>query len=461
MSVPPLLIATADPNLLISLGEALSNEYRLLASSSYDRIDTAPAEPVLLAVIDLSSDSLRPVVWWERVLDSLSKMHTGIKLILLSEPSKRDDAFELVRSGRAYDVILKPVDGDLLALALRRARYLAQLESELRVFEIPKSHESLGELIGDCEQMRAVFATIQKTSNSSAHCLLMGENGTGKLSVAQALHELRGLERTAFMEIHGSLDPRLIHEQLNDITLSILGMRQKASSPARAFSGKGSVFIGDVDQLPPIEQLQLLRMVEAVDSCRLTRQLSKIESLFLVTATSENLAEQVKAGRFRQDLYYRLAEIEIHLPPLRERGDDIIGLADHMLQQISYASSKSVQGFHRSAIGAMLTHQWPGNIDELQNRVRGAIVRAESSVITASDLGLARGESAPVPVGGKGASQFSLIRGEAEKDAVESALKQCNWNVSKTARLLGISRPTLYEKIQRFGLSFDSQKTKY
>jgi two-component system NtrC family response regulator len=453
----PLLLFSSDHELEISLNTDLAREYQVISKNSFDKSEGPNLEQMQLALVDISWD---PDGFdnWLVFLEALSKKYPGIKPILLSSPKLRGMAYSLIKSGLAYDVVFLPIDIEGLRLALQRAQYISSLELQPNVIKIAKLPVSLDEMIGNCEQMRSAFSKIKKAARSEVHCLLTGENGTGKALAARTLHKMRGLDDATLMTIHGSLAPALIQDQLSDITSLVLNPKRKAFSNEKTDFETGSIFIDDIHRLQLTQQLQVMRLVEEAASYRNTLSSSSPKRLYILSATSEKLPEYVAAGHFRQDFYYCLSEIEVCFPPLREREEYIIALANHFLRQYSSQERMKFRGFHHSAISAMVIHSWPGNIDELQNRIRGAIALAESSTITSKDLGFNAEDNGSTPAAEKAVNRFTEIREEAGKEAVEKALRQCEWNISKAAKLLGISRPTLYGKIRQYELDVGSPK---
>ncbi len=316
-----------------------------------------------------------------------------------------------------------------------------------------ESSALLSGMIGNCDQIGTVLSILKKVADSEVHCLFIGENGTGKSFAARAVHEMRGLKNETFITIHGSLDPNLIQAQLSDLIGFIKNHNQKAAGKKNAIFDKGTLLIEDIHRLQFAQQLQVMHLVEEATSFRDSLPSSNSKRLYVFSTAPHKLSEFVEKGHFRQDLYYSLSEVEVYMPPLRDRGQDIILLAKHFLGKFSTRKRTKVRDFHNTAINAMLNHSWPGNIDELQNRIRRAITLAESSSITSKDLGLSIEDGDSHSQEKADTNQISVLRKKTEKEAIMDALKICNGNISKTAKLLGISRPTLYDKLRQYDKS--------
>lgn len=456
MSEVSLLLIHNNPSLKDMFDSAFAEDYRLVCKSTFERVDASAIEPSSIAVVDTSIDPVGAIEAWTAYLRSLQDNFPNLKIILISRPALRAEAHQLIRSGLAYDVIFLPLDLEALQLALQRVRYVSELENRLRDSGPAESMghqelaDSIGEMIGHCDQMKSVFSLITKAAKAEVHCLFKGQPGTGKLCAAKSLHKLRGLSEQTFVTIHGGLDPDLVNARLAEITAIVLGINRKPFSRERAQFDNGSIFIEDVHRLHMSQQLQVMRLAEESAKFRLAAHTPNAKRLYLLSGTSEDLSELVAKGLFRQDLYYYLSEIEVRLPTLHERERDVAILADYFLRQYRSQKHRKIRGFKRSAVEAMLAYQWPGNIDELQNRIMGAITFADSELISAKNLGFDGYSSASVADEKNGMSQIAAIREVTERQAVMDALRKCDGNISKAAKLLGISRPTLYDKMRQF-----------
>jgi two-component system NtrC family response regulator len=347
----------------------------------------------------------------------------------------------------AFDFFQKPIEAEILSLLVNRAWRVAELEQEHR--ERAEKHESpLEGVLTGSPEMLAVCSTVEKVAPSDATVLLLGESGTGKELVARALHDLSARARGKFAAINCAAIPEALLES------ELFGYEKGAfTGAAKQTQGKieladgGTLFMDEVGDLPFPLQAKLLRflqerVVERVGG----RSLIPVD-VRVVCATHQDLPAHIKTGNFRQDLYYRISEITIKIPPLRSRHGDVLLLARAFLERYTQQQGRTnLRGYAKDALAALEHYNWPGNVRELENRVKRAVIMAEGKHITAQDLELHQMEEAP--------TTFNLrdVRDQAERQAILRALSHASGKVASAADLLGVSRPTLYDLLKKFGI---------
>jgi two-component system NtrC family response regulator len=302
-------------------------------------------------------------------------------------------------------------------------------------------------IIGVSDSMRSLGRAIEKVAPTKATVLLLGESGTGKELLARSLHQLSGRSHKPFVAINCAAIPETLLES------ELFGYEKGAfTGAAKRTAGKlesaegGTVFLDEIGEMPPALQAKLLRVVQERTVERIGSRVPLTLDLRLVCATNRDLQILMGQGAFREDLFYRLSEVTIRVPPLRERQGDSLLVAQFALQQISERFGKPTRGFAPDAIRAIQAHRWPGNVRELENRIKGAVIMAEGAVVTAGDLGLEDPGDDPEYL------NLRVARRRAEAQAVRQALAVARGNLSRAAELLGVTRPTLYDLLGKNGI---------
>jgi len=380
-------------------------------------------------------------------LTALLEQDRHVKVIIVSGQGEKANALRAVAEG-AYDFLTKPVDPDELRVILRRAFYLAELERELRQLQELWGGDGFEGMVGDCPAMQAVFQTIRRVAPSDAPVLILGESGTGKEMVARAIHRRSPRRDGPFVAINcGAIPENLLESEL-------FGHERGAFTGAVAqrkgrfeMAEGGTLFLDELGELPLPLQVKLLRFLQEQTIERVGgRELIPVNTR-IIAATNTDLKQALQTGRFREDLYYRVAVVVIQLPPLRDRGDDVVLLARTFLRRFATEARRSpMPHFSAAALRALQRHDWPGNVRELENRIRRAVIMAEGKTISPTDLELVDP--------GEGAMPRTLreIRDAAERSAILSALRRHQWRIAPAAEELGVSRPTLYELMNRLGI---------
>jgi two-component system NtrC family response regulator len=397
-TLPKLLIADDDSKIVKQLQWALSDEYTVL--TAHDRasaLHIAKKEMVPVALLDLGlPPHPREAVEGLRTLEELISDNPLIKVIIVSGNSERQNALLALESG-AHDLFPKPVNLDELKIVLNRVYRLVEMErerSEARALGRQLSFESM---IGSSETMQSIYSMIDKIARTGLPVLILGESGTGKELVAHAIHNRSDRKDGPFGAINcGAIPAALLEAELfghekGAFTGATVQRRGKLE-----LAREGTLFLDEVGDLAPELQVKLLRFLQEKVIERIGGRESMKVDCRVVAATNCDLETAVSDNRFRQDLYFRLAVFKIVMPALRERGDDVIELAEHLIIEFSRELKKPPKKLSKSAIEAIRAHNWPGNVRELQNRVKRALVLTDGPTITPAELEFQTTQAAPV-----------------------------------------------------------------
>ncbi len=448
MTKPKLLIVDDDEDIRVQMKWALAADYEVVMAGDRPAAVTAfTAERPIVTLVDLGLPP-RPNDPDEglAVLSGLLVLDRAAKVIVVSGQSEKQNALRAVGAG-AYDFLCKPVDMDELKLVLQRAVYVAELEREYRAIQEGARPGTFEEMLGASPQMQAVFAFVRKVASTNAPVLILGENGTGKEMVARALHRRSGRHGGRFVPINCNAIPEnlLESELFGHEKGSFTGAHALHRGLVEAAAG-GTIFLDEIGELPLSLQVKLLRFLQEKTFQRVGGRQEIQSDTRVIAATNIGLREAVASGKFREDLYFRLAVLVVTLPALRERGDDVGLVAREFLRRYGIQHGKPGLTFAPDALRVLNTHGWPGNIRELQNRVQRAVIMAEGKRVTAGDLELADAT---------GAGRLQTLkeaRERAERELVEAALRRHGGKITSAAQELGISRPTFYELMEKLGI---------
>jgi two-component system, NtrC family, response regulator len=383
-----------------------------------------------------------------RLLEQIIAFDPDIKVIVLTGQNDQVNALRAIAMG-AYDFFAKPFEPDLLNLTVERAFRLFELQTENRRLREVHQPEALSGLVTRDPEMMRVCRTIEKVASSNATVLLLGESGTGKEILARGLHQASSRRSGKFVAINCAAIPENLLES------ELFGYEKGAyTGAAKTTLGKietangGTLMLDEIGDLPLSLQAKLLRFLQERTIERLGGRQEIPVDVRVVCATHQNLNEQTTDGRFREDLYYRLAEIVVDIPPLRDRIGDAALLAHAFARRFSQEQNRSTMTLAESAVRAIEQYGWPGNIRELENCIKRATIMADGNQISSDDLGLRNLVADPID----DMLELRVIRDNAEKQAIVKALGRVNGNIVKTAELLGVSRPTLYDLMHKLGL---------
>lgn len=448
MKKPKLLIIEDDEELRTQMKWALAQDYNIImAGDREDALSNFRREAPLVVTLDLGLPPQPTGVeeGFNTLADILNKDNTT-KVIIITGRGEKENALQAIAQG-AYDFFYKPIQVDELKVVLRRAFHISQLEREQRALQQRLSRGTFEDMLGTCGKMQDVFSVIRKISTTDAPVLIMGESGTGKELVARAIHRLSIRQDKPFIVINcGAIPENLLESELfGHEKGAFTGAHIQRKGRIEMTEG-GILFLDEIGELPLSLQVKILRFLQEKVVERVGgRELIEVDAR-VIAATNRDLKEAMKDGRFREDLYFRLGVIMISLPPLRKREGDIILLAKNFLEQYADENRRKVKGFTSQAINAIEQYTWPGNVRELENRIKRAVIMAEGRKITSADLELEAVQPEYEKMGLKKA------RDALEKELILKALARNQGNVTKAAIELEVSRPTLYDLMEKCGI---------
>ena len=373
-------------------------------------------------------------------LEQILQLDPQAVVLFMTAYADTEKAVRAIKSG-ATDFIPKPWEKEKLLATLSSAVKLR--ESRREVWQL----EDLPEMIGRSEAMQQVFTTIRKPSDTDANILILGENGTGKDLVARSLRFFSPRKDSPFVTIDlGSVPESLFESELFGYEKGAFTDARKSKAGRMEIASGGTLFLDEIGNLSLSMQSKLLTAIEKRKISRLGATSSIPIDVRLICATNADIRQMVDEGTFRQDLLYRINTIEIHIPPLRERGEDVLLLADYFLQRFNHKYKKQINGLNREAKQKLIRYSWPGNVRELQHAIERAVIMSDASLLKPNDFMLK-----PQPEK-KSELEEILNLEQLEKRAIELALKRCGGNVSQAAELLGVTRYALYRKMEKLKL---------
>ncbi len=445
---PKLLIVDDDEEIRTQMRWALAGDYTVVQAgdraAALEQFRSARPAVVLLD-LGLPPNPATPDEGLA-ILGELLAIDRLTKVVIVSGQGEKGPALRAIGSG-AYDFVGKPVEMEELKLLLRRCFYVAELEREYFAMQQSLRGDSFQGLLGTGAKMQQVFEAIRKVATTDAPVLVLGESGTGKEMTARAIHERSGRKTGPFVAINCSAIPEsLIESELfGHEKGSFTGAHAQRKGRIEHSSG-GTLFLDEIGEVPLPIQVKLLRFLQEQCIERVGGRQEIPVDTRVIAATNADLKKGMAAGTFREDLFYRLAVVQITLPALRDRDDDTTLLAQSFLQRFAAENNKSGLSFAPDAVRAIRQHSWPGNVRELQNRVKRAVIMSESKRLTAADLEL----------DSSGGSFQGLTLKEArerlESEMIRQVLRKHAGKITSAAIELGISRPTLYELMDKLGI---------
>lgn len=450
------VVSALENLLIVEDDEELRRQYRWmfpayqphLVGSRQEAVALLGRERVAVAVVDLGlPPNPNDATEGFATLVAIREISPDTKVIVATGQGSRANALKAIELG-AFDFFEKPVEPEVLRFVVDRARRQFDLEVENRRLGEERTSSPIGGIIGSSPQMTSLLRIVEKVASTDIAVLLLGESGTGKELLANAVHRLSSRSRGPFVPISCAAIPEALLES------ELFGHEKGAFTGAiRQSIGKiesangGTLFLDEIGDVSLAMQVKLLRflqnrIVERVGG----RQAIQVD-VRIVCATHQDLPRLIAEERFREDLYYRINEVAVHVPPLRERTGDIGLLANYFLKKFTAEFARPARAFSAEALSAMAAQSWRGNVRELENRVKRATIMAPGPIVGADDLELS------APVEAKPLLNLREARFDAEARVLRQALAQTGSNVSQAAKLLGVSRPTLYDLMRQHGLA--------
>jgi two-component system NtrC family response regulator len=445
---PKLLIVDDDEEIRTQMKWALAADYDIvLAEDRASAIETFQTVRPLVVLLDLGlpphpSDPDEGLA----ALSELLVLERLAKIVIITGQGEKSIALQAIGAG-AYDFLIKPVDTEELKLLVRRGFHVASLEVEYRQMQQMLGGNAFAGMMGASPAIRVVFDTIRKVATTEAPVLLLGESGTGKEMAARAIHDSSARKDGPFIAINCSAIPETLLES------ELFGHEKGSFTGAHAqrkgrfeMANGGTLFLDEIGEIPLPLQVKLLRFLQEQCIERVGgRQPIQIDTR-IVTATNSDLKKGMMAGTFREDLYYRLAVVQVVLPPLREREGDIRLLGQFFLQRFGAQANKTGLAFDQEALRTLDCHPWPGNVRQLENCVRRAVIMCEGKRLTVRDL-----ELAPADQGTP--ANLKDARENLERNMIQNALRKHSGKIAPAASELGVSRPTLYDLMDKLGIA--------
>jgi DNA-binding NtrC family response regulator len=454
-----ILVVDDEKNIRLGLSKALELDgYEVFVAE-----DGSEAMKIMVkANIDLVLTDLRmPKVSGEELLKKLSSAYPTVPVIILTGHGTVENAVNAMRDG-AYDFLTKPLNLDRLSLLVKRAlssREMVlkhrELQEEIKKLENRKNKTNF---IGKSSQMQRVFDLIQQVASTKASVLITGESGVGKELVADAIHESSQRVDKPFIKVHcAALSESLLESELfGHEKGAFTGAAQQRKGRFEMSDG-GSIFLDEIGEINPSVQIKILRVLQEREFERVGGNRPISIDTRIIAATNRDLKNEIAEGNFREDLYYRLNVVNIHIPPIRERKEDIPLLASAFLKEFSEENNKAIEGIDNKAAMALYNYSWPGNVRELRNCMESAVVLSRGHFIMLHDL------PPDISASAEDSSSIRIPMGttmaESEKLIIRSTLNFAGGNKSKTSEILGIGRKTLHRKIHDYGLEDEFLKT--
>ena len=449
---PKLMLVDDDRHLLESMSAWLTSKGYDVSSASgnTDASRLLDEQPFDVAVVDLrlaDGDGFQ-------ILDYCRRTQAALPVILMTGYGTIETGIEAIRRG-AHDLLTKPLIDEELAMSIHRAMNQQQVIEENKQLRKQLDHRfGLENIVGNAPKMARIFEIVESVADTRATVLVTGQSGTGKSLIARAIHRCSSRREGPFIEVAcGALPENLLESELfGHVAGAFTGAIGNKEGKFMQAHG-GTIFLDEIGTASPAMQVKLLRVLQELQFEQVGGSKTFTVDTRIVLATNENLELAVSEGRFRQDLLYRINVINLELPGLAERQDDIPALADHFLERVCENTGKVFAGLDSGAINALQCYRWPGNVRELQNVIERAVLLGKSDRITLADLPAHITQG--VPVASVAASTKQTLK-EAlegpERQIILQVLRENNWNRNVTAEQLGINRTTLYKKMKRLGL---------
>lgn len=446
---PKLLIVEDDEDVRAQMRWAMTMDYEVVtAGDRAEAMEVIRKQQPKVVVLDLGLPP-HPASTEEgfATLAEAIGADPYIKVVIVTGRSEKEHALKAIAQG-AYDILYKPVQLEELGTVLRRAYHVSTLERDNAVLQQRVGEGDFQGMLGTSQKMQEVFATVRKVASTEVSVLITGESGTGKELVAQAIHRLSGRRDGPFVVINCGAIPEMLLES------ELFGHEKGAFTGAHIqrkgrieMADGGTLFLDEIGELSLALQVKILRFLqEQVIEHVGGREMIQV-NVRVIAATNRDLKQAMAEGKFREDLYFRIGVVSVALPALKERNGDTMLLANTFLKRYARENKKKISGFSSQAVTAIENHKWPGNIRELENRVKRAVIMAEGRKVVPADLEL---ETPKVKYEGLSLRE---AREALEKEMIFRALTKHNDNITRASEELGISRPTLYELMEKLGIT--------
>jgi two-component system NtrC family response regulator len=448
---PRLLIVDDDEEIRAQMKWALSEECDIvLAADRPTAIETFRNERPAVVLLDLGLPPNPGTP--DEGLAALSDILTVdrlAKVVVITGQNEKEIALRAIGGG-AYDFLCKPIEMDELNHLLKRCFHVSTLEREFAELQhLVGGGDSFEGILGNSARMRPVFEMIRKVATTDAPVLILGESGTGKEMVAHAIHNKSDRHKGPFVAINcGAIPENLLESELfGHERGAFTGAHVQRQGRIETADG-GTLFLDEIGEMPPALQVKLLRFLQDQIIQRVGGREEIRVNVRVIAATNADLKKNMASGAFREDLFYRLAVVQILLPPLREREEDILLLAKFFLHRFATDADKAGLAFDADALRALNKHPWPGNVRELENSIRRAVILVEGKRVTAKDLELNAGA-----IDTNGAVTIKDAREAVERQMIQQALRKYSGKIAPAAAELGLSRPTIYELMEKLGIT--------
>ncbi len=444
---PKLLIIEDDPGLQRQLRWAYEAHEVIVVGDRVEAINALRLHEPAVVTLDLGlpPDPDGTSEGFATLLEIL-KLQPATKVIVASGHGARESAQRAIALG-AYDFYQKPIDIDHLGLIVGRAFHVATLEAENRRLAEAGNITGLGGIITGAQSMQKVCQMVERVATADVSVMLLGASGTGKELLAKGMHSASRRSKSAFVAINCAAIPdNLLEAELFGYEKGAYTGAIKTTEGKIELAQKGTLFLDEVGDIPLPVQVKLLRFLQERVIERIGGRRTIEVDVRIVCATHQNLEQMIIEGRFREDLYYRLAEIVVKIPPLAERLGDATLLAHAFLTKFNKAHSRHLKGFTPEALDVINRWAWPGNVREMENRMKRAVIMSEGPRINALDLDLDGQLGEPEML------NLKSVREDADRRAIHTAIVRTDGNISNAAKLLGISRPTFYDLVKQYNI---------
>jgi len=455
MSKPKLLVIDDEEYICKQIKWGLSVDYEVeMALNDQEAIKTFHKYGPDMITLDLNLSQTDDHEKGFIVLKEILAADPYAKVIMITGHSGKESAINALRLG-AYDYYVKPINLDELKTILKRALYMRELEIENKRLQsrIDEDGKLFG-ILGNCKKIREIINLVKRVAKSDIAVLIHGESGTGKELVAQAIHNLSQRAAQPFIPINSGAIPETLLES------ELFGHEKGSFTDARTqkigkveLAHKGTLFLDEIAELPLILQVKLLRFLQEKKIQRLGGNESIPVDVRVITASNKDLEQEITKGNFREDIYYRLNGITIELPPLRERENDIIFIAGYLLEKYGKEMGENAKKLTAESIKAIKTYRWPGNIRELENKIKRALVLSTDKYIKPQDLGI----SCDRKTNQVEKSTLKEAREKVEREMLQNSLENYRGNLTKVSKSLGVSRSTVYDLIGKYDLTYKAE----